>query len=169
MHCLRLALCCWTCPECLVIIIIIIKVDSLKAVMVDVAPNDEIGDVVRKSVGYGTQDVTCEERVLRKVDELKSCGVRDGTTVQIVRRTRGGGKHKVKKKQAARTKGLEKKYAEEPKSDKGSAIRECDKDAAIQVMEENEEYRRLVEDLSEGSETEMEQKMQCSRDWTRDN
>ena len=41
--------------------------------------------------------VTCDGRILRKDDKLKSCGVRDGCTVQVTSRMRGGGKHKVKK------------------------------------------------------------------------
>ena len=61
---------------------IFVKVDNMKASMVDVASNDKISDVVRRSVGYGKQDVyaTCEGMVLRKDDALKSCGVRDGST-----------------------------------------------------------------------------------------
>ena len=53
---------------------------------------------------------TCEERVLRRSDELKSCDVRDGSAVEVVRRMRGGGKHKGKnikeeKKQVAQLDG----------------------------------------------------------------
>ena len=36
-------------------------------------------------------------RVLKGNEELGICGVRDGSTVQVVRRLRGGGKHKDKK------------------------------------------------------------------------
>ena len=77
---------------------IFVKVDNLLALMMDVSSNDKISDVVRRRVGYGKQDVfaTCEGRILRKDDELKSCGVRGGSTVQIVRRTRGGGRNKDK-------------------------------------------------------------------------
>ena len=66
--------------------------DDLKSLMVDVSLNENIGDVVRRSVGYGKQDVyvTCEGRMLREDDELKSYGVRGGSTVQIVSRLRGG-------------------------------------------------------------------------------
>ena len=122
-----------------------VKVDHLKASMVDVASNKKVSDVVRRSVGCGRQDVyaTCEARMLRKDDELKSCGVRDGSTVQIVKRTRGGGKLKDKKgqkerKQAASTKRREQKYAEGAKSDKGRAIQECDRDPVIRMLKENE-------------------------------
>ena len=44
--------------------------------------------------------VKFEGGVVRGEDELKSCGVRDGSTVQVVRRMRGGGKHKEKQSKA---------------------------------------------------------------------
>ena len=44
--------------------------------------------------------VKFEGGVVRGGDELKSCGVRDGSTVQVVRRMRGGGKHKEKQSKA---------------------------------------------------------------------
>ena len=55
--------------------------------------------------------------------KMKSCGVRDGSAVQIVSRLRGGGKHKDKKsqkerKQAASPKRPEQESEEEPKKDK---------------------------------------------------
>ena len=65
---------------------IYVKMDDSKTFTTDVEPIDKIGDIARRSVGGGKQDVyaTCEGTVLRKDDELKSCGVRDGSTVQIV-------------------------------------------------------------------------------------
>ena len=90
---------------------IFVKMDDSKTVTMDVEPIDKIGDIVRRSVGGGRQDVyaTCEGTVLRRDDELKSCGVRDGSTVQIVSMLRGGGKHKDKKNQS------KKKQAKSPK------------------------------------------------------
>ena len=41
--------------------------------------------------------VTSGGRILKGSDKLKSCEVRDGSTVQVMRRMRGGGKHKDKK------------------------------------------------------------------------
>ena len=68
-------------------------------------------------------------------------------------------KGKAEKKQAASVKRLEKQCAEEPKSDIGPAIRECDKDAVIRMREENEENRKLVERKLVESNTEVEKKM----------
>ena len=54
---------------------IFVEVGILKASMVDVSSNDKIGDVVRRSVGYGKPDVyvTCKGRVLKKdAEELWS-------------------------------------------------------------------------------------------------
>ena len=45
--------------------------------------------------------MTCEGRVLRKDDELKSGGVRDGSTVQAVRKMRGGGRNKDRKRKGS--------------------------------------------------------------------
>ena len=41
--------------------------------------------------------VTSGGRVLKRSDKLKSCEVRDGSTVEVTSRMRGGGKHKDKK------------------------------------------------------------------------
>ena len=43
--------------------------------------------------------MTCT-RVRRRSDELRSCGVVDGSTVQVVSRMRGGGRYKDKKSKA---------------------------------------------------------------------
>ena len=58
---------------------------------------------------------------------------------------RGGGKDKDKKikaekKQVASAKTPEQKFTDEEKGDRGPAIGECDKDAAIQMVEEIEGY-----------------------------
>ena len=111
----------------------------------------------------GNTDVyaTCEGSMLRKDDGLGSCGVRDGSTVQAVSMMRGGGKHKdnkgkAEKKQAASTNRLDQKCAGEPKSDQGPAIRECDKDAVIRMIEERKEFRDIVERVSDGSDVEVD-------------
>ena len=100
---------------------------------------------------------------------------------------RGGGRHKdknkAKKKQAVSQERLERKCDEEPESDIGPAIQESEekkqvtseeqvssegpaslkslwcieKDRAIQSIEEDERYRKVV-DVSEGSDVEVEQK-----------
>ena len=60
---------------------IFVKVDGSRAILMDVSQNDKVSG----------------GRVLRKSDALRSCGVRDGSTVQVMNRLRGGGKHKDKK------------------------------------------------------------------------
>ena len=102
--------------------------------------------------------------MLKGSEELGSCGVRDGSTVQVVRRMRGGEKHKKKKSKAEKTsatstKTPEQKFAEDVQSDRGPAVRECDEDAVIQMIEEWKEYRSIVEWVSEGNDIEMEQKV----------
>ena len=77
--------------------------------------------------------MTCEGRVLRRSDELKSCKVSDRSTVLVVRRTRGGGKHKDKKSKVEKKEIASSKRSEQRK---GPAIQECDKDAVIWRLEE---------------------------------
>ena len=48
--------------------------------------------------------VTCEGRMQRTEDQLKSRGVRDGSAIQVMNRMRGGGKHKDKKNKVERSK-----------------------------------------------------------------
>ena len=92
---------------------IFVKVDGLNTVMMEVSPEDKVQKILNSVVG-SDQDVyaSCEGRILRTEDEMKSCGVRDGNTMQVTRRMRGGGKHKDRKskpekKQAASEKTLE--------------------------------------------------------------
>ena len=89
---------------------------------------------------------TCEGRILRKDDEMESCGVRDGSTVQVTSRIRGGGRHKDKKSK------VEKRQVtiQEPMRNEGPAILESEQDAVIGMLEETEECRKIVEDVSGG-------------------
>ena len=98
------------------------------------------------------------------MEKLRSCGVTDGCTIQVTSRLRGGGKHKEKKskgekKRAAKPHGPEQKSEEEPKGDKGPVLQECDREAVIRMLEENEVYRKTVEDVSGGSDVDVELKM----------
>ena len=93
--------------------------------------------------------------------QYRSCA---GCVVGESTRTR---KSKAEKKQASNPKRpdqlqtqQELKDAEELKSDKGLAIQECDQDEVIRRLEENEVYRKFIECVSEGSDIEVEQKMQ---------
>ena len=78
---------------------IFVKVDGTKTVTMEVSLNDKVHDVMKKIMNTASgsdQDLYAKSdgRVLRRSEELGNCGVRDGSTVQIVRRLRGGGKHK---------------------------------------------------------------------------
>ena len=57
-----------------------------------------LADDIVKKIPISDQDVyvTSGGRILRKSDKLKSCEVRDGSTVEVTSRMRGGGKHKDK-------------------------------------------------------------------------
>ena len=62
--------------------------------------------------------VTCEGRVIRRDDDMKSCGIRDGSTVQLMSRMRSRGRHKDK------TNTAEKKQAVSPKRSAGEENRD---------------------------------------------
>ena len=126
---------------------IFVKVDGSKVTPMEVSlKDDKDEDVMRRIQNDEDAYVTMLGRALKRSEKLKSCGVTDGCTIQVTSRLRGGGKYKDKKgqkemKQAAKQEGPEQKTEEEPKSDKGPAIQECDKEAVIRMLEENEEYR----------------------------
>ena len=147
-----------------------VKTDGCKTLQLVVSPNDKVGDVVRRipsSACCNKRDVyvTCEGRVSRRRDELKNFEIRDGSTMHVTSRLRGGGKQKDKKsedekKQAASTKKPEQKFEEETKNDEGRMDQKCDRDELVRMIEENKGYRRFVENMSKGSEIHMEQTMQ---------
>ena len=148
---------------------IFIKLDEVKTVLREVSPEDKVQEILN-TVGGSEQDVyvTCEGKMLRKDEQLKSCGVRDGSTIQVTSRMRGGGKHKDKKskaekKQAASAKTPEQKFADEEEGDRGPAILESEKEAIIRMWEENEASRKLMDVIPEGSDVEMEQALQSYR------
>ena len=112
--------------------------------------------------------MTMHGRVLKRGEKLKSYEVADGCTSQVTNRLRGGGRHKDKKsqkekKQAASTRTSEQKFAEEVKSVKGPATQEYDRDTVVRMMEENEDNRKRIERMSEGSDADMEQMLQNYR------
>ena len=77
---------------------IFVKVDGMKTVAMEVSPEDKVQKILN-TVNGSDRDmyVTSGGRILKGSDKLKSCEVRDGSTVQVMRRMRGGGKHKDKK------------------------------------------------------------------------
>ena len=85
---------------------IFVKIDGSKALQLEVSLSDKVDDIVKRilnSMGWNRCDVyvTCERKVLRRNEELRSCGVSDGCTVQVVTWMRGGdGKHRNKKNEA---------------------------------------------------------------------
>ena len=81
---------------------IFVKVDGARTSTMETALSDKVNDIVKRiptsaCCNKCDENVTCEGRVLNRNEELRSCGVSDGCTVQVVNRTRGGGKHKNKK------------------------------------------------------------------------
>ena len=83
---------------------IFVKVDGCNVLPQEMSPNDKVVDVVRRircSVRCESRDVyvTSGGRVLRRSEELRSCGVVDGSTLFMSERLRGGGVHKSKKKE----------------------------------------------------------------------
>ena len=136
---------------------IFVKVDEAKVTPMDVSLTDgKVEDVMRQVQKDEDVYVTMHGRVLRRNEKLKSCGVTDGCMIQVTSRMRGGGRHKDKKSK------VEKKQVmrQEPLKSEGPAILESDKDAVIRMLEETEEYRKIVEDVAGGSDIEVERKMQ---------
>ena len=87
---------------------IFVKEGGMKTVQMELSPDDKVQKILN-TVSGSDRDVyvMCEGRILRESDKLKSCGVRDGSTVQVTSKMRGGGKHnhnkgKGEKKQVAR-------------------------------------------------------------------
>ena len=142
---------------------IFVKMDGGKTSAMEMKMNDKVDDIVKK-IPIGDQDVyvTSGGRILRRSDKLKSCEVRDGSTVEVTSRMRGGGKHKDKKskaeKQAASAKTPEQKCDGESKSDEGPEM--IPMDEARKWFEEHEEYLKILECTSEETEEEVQQKVQ---------
>ena len=135
---------------------IFVKVDGGKTSAMEMEMSDRVDDIVKK-IPISDQDVyvTSGERTLRRSDKLESCEIRDGSTLQVTSRMRGGGKHKDKKSKVEKKQVMK----QEPLKSKGRAILESEKEAVIRMLEETEEYRKIVDDVSGGSAVDMEWKM----------
>ena len=163
---------------------IFVKVNGSKVTPMEVSmKDDKVEDVTSRIPTSEEVCATMHGRVLRRGEKLSSCGVSDGCTIQVTSRLRGGGgkhkdkkKSKAEKKQPASTRTTEQKFAEEIKSVKGPATRECDRDAAVRMFEENEQKRKvmvrmleendnrkMIESMSEGSDEDMERTLQNKR------
>ena len=126
---------------------IFVKVDGGKTSAMEMEMSDKVDDIVKK-IPIGDQDVyvTSGGRILRRSDKLKSCEVRDGSTVEVTSRMRGGGKHKDKKSK------VEKQAA--------SAKTPVQMDEARKWFEEHQEYLKILDCTSEETEEEVQQKVQ---------
>ena len=135
---------------------VFVKVDGGKTSTMEVKMSDRVDDIVKRTP-ISDQDVyvTSGGRTLRRSDKIESCEVRDGSTVEITSRMRGGGRHKDKKNKVEKKQGMK----QEPLKNEGPAILESEKEAVIRMLEETEEYRKIVDDVSGGSDVDMEWKM----------
>ena len=75
--------------------------DGSKSFPREVSPSDKVSDVAKRipnSARGNNRDtsVTSGGRVLRRSEELRSCGVSDGSTIHVTNRMLGGGKLKDK-------------------------------------------------------------------------
>ena len=87
---------------------IFVKVDGGKTSAMEMEMSDKVDDIVKKMKGpISDQDVyvTSGGRILRRSDKLESCEVRDGSTVEVTSRMRGGGRHKEKRNKAEKKRG----------------------------------------------------------------
>ena len=163
---------------------IYVKVDGGKVIPTEVnLTDDKVEDVMRQFLSSEDMYVTMQGRVLKRNEKLKSCGVTDGCTIQVMSRIQGGGRHKDKKrKESAKTERTEhrvdqkddgvesvamdsaqpmgerpeQRWADEVRRDKTPVMRECDKDTVIRMIEQNEVYRKIVEGMSGGNDFEVE-------------
>ena len=129
---------------------IFVKVDGMKAVAMEVSPEDKVQKIL-KTVSGSDQDVyvTSGGRILRRDEKLKGCEVTDGCTVEVTSRMRGGGKHKDKK-------GKEEKKKHVAQLDDGMCAMACEQ--MRQVLENlktladnstGEDKRRVAENVEE--------------------
>ena len=143
---------------------IFVKVNGSRATPMEVnLTNDKVEDVLRQVQNDEDVYATMHGRMLRGNEKLKSCGVTDGCTIQVTSRMRGGGRHKDKKsktekKQTTNSERPEQKFDAESKSDEGPEMMPMEE--ALRRPEGNEGYQKIIEFVSEGSEKEVQQKVQ---------
>ena len=85
------------------------------------SPSDIAKDIMRRipTNKRGREDsmsVTLEGKVLKLSDDVKGCGVRDGSTLHVNHKVRGGGDHESKKpnKQSKITEKEQKRESQTP-------------------------------------------------------
>ena len=152
---------------------IFVKVDGMKTVLREVSPEDKVQKILNTVSGEVIR--TCEGRMPRKDDELKSCGVSDGCTIQVMSRMRGGGKHKVKTSKAEKKRDRTPEKPEQTRGQEGdsqvehntdnlddnseAASQEIDREKAIKQFRE-QGLQPTTRDLSEGSDEQVEDNIQ---------
>ena len=137
---------------------IFVKVDGSKVTLVEVSlTDDKIEDVMKRIQKDEDAYVTTQGRVLRRNEKLESCGVTDGCTIQVTSRMRRGGRHKDKRSKSDK-KHTTKPERQEQKCDEGPEMLHMDE--AMRRLQESEEYHKNIECMSEGSEGEVQQKVQ---------
>ena len=152
---------------------IFVGVDGMKTVTMEVSPKGKVQKILN-TVSKSNRDVyvTSGGRILEGSDKLKSCEVRDGSTVEVTSRMRGGGRHqdkksKSEKKQTTNTEKPEQKRDGESRSDEGPEMMTMEE--VLRRKEESEGFRKNIENVSEGSEGEVQQKVQnflaCIQVW----
>ena len=83
--------------------------DGSRTIVMDVSQNDQVSDVMKRIPNGGDMYVTSAGRVLRRSDELRSGGVRDSSTVQVVRRFARWRMKRVPRCQAEERRDLQRK------------------------------------------------------------
>ena len=133
---------------------IFVKVDGSKVTPMEVSlSDDKVEDVMKRIQSDVDAYVTMHGRVLKRSEKLRSCGVSDGCTIQVVSRMRGGGKHKNKKSKTEMKGDVDESGKQGDQvgsmSDKCQEMTQAEKDVVIQMIEGNEGYRKLITTISE--------------------
>ena len=117
---------------------IFVKVDGMKTVAMEVSPEDKVHKILN-TVSGSDRDVyvTSGGRNLRGSDKLKSFGVRDGSTVEVNSRMRGGGgKHREKKSMIEKERSGSPKKIEQAQGQKAEVEPSRNVDEMHVLMEE---------------------------------
>ena len=117
---------------------IFVKVDGMKTVAMEVSPEDKVQKIL-KTVSGSDRDVyvTSGGRILRGSGKLKSFGVRDGSTVEVTSRMRGGGgKHREKKSKTEKERSGSPKKIEQAQGQKAEVEPSRNVDEMYVLMEE---------------------------------
>ena len=123
---------------------IFVKVDGGKTSAMELEMSVKVDDIVKR-IPIRDQDVhvTCGGRILRGSDKLESCEVRDGSTVEVTSRMRGG-QHKNKKGKEETKQVVQR--------DDGMCAMACEQmrwitESVITLQSTEEEKRRLAEEV----------------------